>query len=72
MKASFFLSPCVSAGNFSALYDIGFAYPGTTHTPSFTDLLLGRPLTIFLYVRYTYIMLSKCVVAYVLHVRISM
>lgn len=38
-------------GNFKALYDIGFAFPGVSHTPNFTDLLLGRPLTVFLYVR---------------------
>ena len=40
------------AGNFKALYDIGFAFPGISHTPNFTDLLLGRPMTVFLYVRY--------------------
>jgi lysophosphatidic acid acyltransferase/lysophosphatidylinositol acyltransferase len=38
-------------GNFKALYDIGFAFPGISHTPNFTDLLLGRPMTVFLYVR---------------------
>lgn len=40
-----------TTGNFSALYDTGFAYPGITHTPNLMDLLFGRSMTILFYTR---------------------
>lgn len=42
-----------TTGNFAALYDIGFAYPGLkqSHTPNLLDLLLGRSVEVFFYVR---------------------